>query len=233
MLPSAHFTDRFDAGRRLGVALETHLTGDGPRIVLGLPRGGIPVAARVAEELDAPLDVFMVRKLGVPGHEELGMGAIASGGARVLNSDVIADADVYASDIAHVEVLERRELARREREYRGMLPFPSLAGRTVVVVDDGAATGASMEVALRALRALGPRYIIAAVPVASRQAVARLREVADDVVCLIAPEPFFGVGLWYGDFEQVSDAEVRLLMADARRRWSAGAREHVPSGGAT
>lgn len=223
---SPHFRDRYDAGNRLGTALQRHAA-DRPLIVLGLPRGGVPVASRVAEALDAPLDICVVRKLGVPGHEELALGAIASGGARVLNEDIVDELGISADTVEQVVARETRELQRREMAYRGARHFPVLAGETVILVDDGAATGASMRVAVRALRQLGPRSLIVAVPVASRQAVQALRTVADDVVCIIEPEPFYGVGLWYGDFSETSDAEVRVLLADARRRWASAAPLHA------
>ena len=218
MLPAPHFVDRYDAGRRLGVALKKHAA-DRPRIVLGLPRGGVPVASCVAEALDAPLDIFVVRKLGVPGHEELALGAIASGGARVLNADVIGQLGISPIVIERVVADEARELERRETVYRGARRFPVLAGETVIVVDDGAATGASMRVAVIALRQLGPRAIIAALPVASLDAIETIGAVADECVSIISPDPFYGVGLWYKDFAQTADVEVRVLLADARRRW--------------
>jgi len=226
MLPTAHFVDRYDAGRRLGAALRKHAT-DRPLIVLGLPRGGVPVASCVAEALDAPLDIFVVRKLGVPGHEELALGAIASGGARVLNGDIIGQLGIAPLAIERVVAEEQRELERREATYRGTRHFPVLAGETVIVVDDGAATGASMRVAIIALRQLGPRAIIAALPVASRDSIITLKTVADEVVCLVAPDPFYGVGLWYKDFSETSDVEVRVLLADARRRWETAAPLHA------
>jgi putative phosphoribosyl transferase len=226
MLPTAHFVDRYDAGRRLGVALRKYAA-ERPLIVLGLPRGGVPVASCVAEELDAPLDIFVVRKLGVPGHEELALGAIASGGARVLNGDVIGELGVPPSAIDRVVDQEQRELARRESLYRSARHFPVIAGETVIVVDDGAATGASMRVAVIALRQLGPRAIIVAIPVASHDALSTLESVADECICLVAPEPFYGVGLWYEDFSETSDVEVRVLLADARRRWETAAPLHA------
>ena len=219
VLPRPLFVDRYAAGRRLGVALRDHAA-DRPLIVLGLPRGGVPVASCVAEALKAPLDLFVVRKLGVPGHEELALGAIASGGARVLNGDVIGQLGISSQVIEQVVVEQERELQRRIAAYRGDRRFPVLAGETVIVVDDGAATGASMRVAVTALRQLGPRAIIAALPVASVEAVRWLNGVVDECVCLFALERFYGVGLWYRDFSQVSDAEVRVLLADAQRRWS-------------
>jgi predicted phosphoribosyltransferase len=219
VLATAHFVDRYDAGRRLGVALHRYATAR-PPIVLGLPRGGVPVAACVAEALEAPLDVFIVRKLGVPGYEELALGAIASGPVRVLNDDVIDELNIPDEVVERVVAAEIRQLERREHVYRGDDPFPPIAGETVIVVDDGAATGASMRAAVLALRELEPTAIIVALPVASRDAVRLLRRVADDCTCIIAPEPFYGVGRWYGDFTQVSDEKVRILLAAARRRWA-------------
>lgn len=229
MHTTPHFIDRYDAGSRLATALRKYAA-DRPLIVLGLPRGGVPVAARVAEELGAPLDVFMVRKLGVPGHDELAFGAIASGKARVLNGEVIGHFGVSPTDIERVVAAEEKELQRRETMYRGARHFPVLAGETVIVVDDGAATGASMRVAITALRQLGPRAIIAAVPVASRDALQLLSSEANACTCIIAPEPFYGVGLWYRDFAQVSDTEVRALLADARRRWEGARPIHAGAG---
>lgn len=226
MILTPHFVDRYDAGRRLGAALRKYAT-DRPLIVLGLPRGGVPVASCVAEALNAPLDIFVVRKLGVPGHEELALGAIASGGARLLNGDVIGQLGVSPLAIESVVAQEERELHRRETTYRGTRHFPVLAGETVIVVDDGAATGASMRVAIIALRQLGPRAIVAALPLASRDAVSSLRQVGDECVCLVAPDPFYGVGVWYQDFSDTSDDEVRVLLADARRRWETAAPLHA------
>lgn len=214
------FTDRHDAGRRLGSALR-ELDIIPPLIVLGLPRGGVPVAAAVAEMLHAPLDVCIVRKLGVPGHEELAFGAVASGGARVLNPDVIRAANISRQVIKRVLSDELRELERRERLFRGDSPFPDVAAHTVILVDDGAATGASMYAGVLALRQLQPRAIVVALPVASRDAVRLLRTAADDCVSLMQPEPFYGVGAWYADFEQTTDDEVRALIAQARWRWNA------------
>jgi predicted phosphoribosyltransferase len=226
MLPKPYFVNRHDAGSRLGAALHTYAA-DRPLIVLGVPRGGVPVAARVAEELGAPLDICVVRKLGVPGHEELALGAIASGGARVLNRDVIGQLGISAQTIEHIVAREMLELHRRETAYRGAKRFPVLAGETVIVVDDGAATGASMQVAVAALRQLGPRTIVVAVPVASRQAAEILTAAADDCVCIVEPEPFYGVGLWYEGFSQVSDGEVRVFLAEAQRRWEASGPIHT------
>jgi putative phosphoribosyl transferase len=208
MIPVAVFRDRYDAGQRLGTELRS-FANDRPLIVLGLPRGGVPVAGRIADALQAPLDVFVVRKLGVPGHEEVAMGAIASGGTQVLNRDVIQHFDVSQRAIDRVIAAERRELERRETAYRDGRRLPVLVGETVIVVDDGAATGASMRVAVHALRQLGARKIVAAVPVASSDAVETLDAEADACVALVTPEPFYGVGAWYGDFSETTDAEVR------------------------
>ena len=208
----ALFTDRDDAGRRLAERLEQE-NGHGAAVVLALPRGGLPVAAPVAERFAAPLDILLVRKLGFPGHEELAMGAIASGGVRVMNDDILSFGRVSESAIRTVAEREQRELERREREYRGDRPFPELAGRNVILVDDGLATGATMEAAVRATRAYDPARVAVAVPVASRDAVRRLGGVADAVICLEQPEPFGGVGAWYGRFDQTSDDEVRAILA--------------------
>jgi putative phosphoribosyl transferase len=210
--------DRVDAGRRLGETLRARPL-ERPIIVLGLPRGGIPVAAVVAEMLDAPLDVCVVRKLGVPGHEELAFGAIASGGARVFNDDVIGALRLSADVMHHVILHEQRELSRREVAFRGSRAFPDIGNHTVIVVDDGAATGASMLAALRALRLLRPRRLIAAVPCASIEAARTLNEAADECVCLMTPEPFYGVGAWYRDFAPTADQTVRDLLIDARHRY--------------
>lgn len=212
----SRFVDRDHAGRLLGRALLRY-RGQPELIVLALPRGGVPVAARVAESLDAALDVCVVRKIGVPGHEELALGAIASGGARVFNRDVVEQLGLPASTIERLVADEERELLRRESAYRGDRPFPDLRGRSVIVVDDGAATGASMRVAVQALRQLGPRLIVAAVPIASREAARILAAEADDCVCLAEPEPFYGVGAWYEDFSQLTDADVRAALAPVGR----------------
>lgn len=206
------FRDRREAGRRLAAKL-THFGPD--TLVLALPRGGVPVAFEVAKALRAPLDVFLVRKLGVPGHEELAMGAIASGGGRVLNEDVVHSLGISERVVAGVEAKEALELKRRERLYRGERPFPALAGRTLIVVDDGLATGASMRAAALALRQHAPGKLIVAVPVAPLETCEALRSEADEVVCVACPEPFFGVGRWYEHFPQTSDAEVQELLRRA------------------
>lgn len=211
MLP---FRDRDDAGRELGSALAETLGKRDDVIVLGLPRGGVPVAAHVAEALEAPLDVFIVRKLGVPGHQELAMGAIASGGVRVLNRDVLQYMPIPQQTIDNVAEREQRELERREREYRGSRPPLDVGGKTVVIVDDGLATGSTMRAAVRALRKMNPRAIVVAVPVAAASTCEEFRRdpEVNEVVCLRTPEPFQAVGLWYDDFSQTSDEEVHELL---------------------
>ena len=211
------FRDRDDAGRKLGRALAAKLGRRDDLLILGLPRGGVPVAAHVAEALGAPLDVFIVRKLGVPGHEELAMGAIASGGVRVLNRDVLDSLPVPQKSIDAVAEREQRELERREREYRGARPPLDVRGKTVIVVDDGLATGSTMRAAVSALRKMDPRAVIVAVPVAARSTCDDFRRegAVDDIVCLFTPEPFQAVGLWYEDFAQTTDAEVHELLGTA------------------
>lgn len=209
------FRDRKAAGRRLAAALGAYADREDV-LVLGLPRGGIPVAWEVAQALDAPLDVFVVRKLGVPGHEELAMGAIATGGVMVLNEDVVRMAGVTEEDIGHVERRETAELRRREELYRGQRPAPQLAGRTVLLVDDGLATGATMRAAALASRGQEPAAVVVAVPVASAETCQKLRALVDDVVCAVTPEPFHAVGLWYERFDQTTDEEVRAILQQAR-----------------
>jgi erythromycin esterase-like protein/predicted phosphoribosyltransferase len=211
------FSDRHDAGRALAQALHGY-AGRSDAIVLALPRGGVPVAFEVATRLHLPLDVFVVRKLGVPGHEELAMGAIASGGVATVNPDVLAMLDLDAGALQAAVAREQVELERRERAYRGDREPHEFARRTVIVIDDGLATGATMRAALTALRQMqpAPAKIVAAVPVAATDACGALRAVADEVVCLHTPEPFGSVGQWYDDFDQTSDAQVRELLARAR-----------------
>jgi len=208
------FRDRDDAGRQLAAALAERLAGRDDLLILGLPRGGVPIAAHAARALGAPLDVFIVRKLGVPGHEELAMGAIASGGVRVLNREVLDSMPVPLRAIEEVAAREQRELERREREYRGARPPLDARGRTVVIIDDGLATGSTMRAAVRALRAMEPRAVIVAVPVAARETCDEFRRDpdVDDIVCLSTPEPFQAVGLWYDDFTQTTDEEVHALL---------------------
>lgn len=204
------FRDRTQAGQLLAAALERY-RGKNP-FVLGLPRGGVPVAYEVAQALRAPLDVFIVRKLGTPGQEELAMGAIASGGIRVLNQDVIHQLHIPHSTIDRVAAAETEELVRRERLYRDHLPLPGLGGRIVILVDDGLATGSTMRAAVAAVRQYQPAKVVVAVPTASRFTCEEFRGVADEVVCLDTPEPFLSVGSWYEDFRQTTDEEVRALL---------------------
>ncbi len=211
------FTDRADAGRQLAAALAGTVT-DPHALVLGLPRGGLPVAAEIAAALGSPLDVLCVRKLGVPFQRELAMGALASGGAIVRNEDVLAMVPAAESAFQRVLEEERSELERRERAYRGDAPSLDVRERTVIVVDDGLATGATMEAAVAALRSLGAKAIIVAVPVGSPEAVERIREHADAVVCLHEPRFFGSVGSFYAVFDQTGDDEVTALLAAARSR---------------
>lgn len=213
-MPS-RFRNRIDAGRQLAAALAKYANRPGV-IVLGLPRGGIPVAAEVARALHVPLDVFVVRKLGVPGHEEYAMGAIASGGVRLLDRRTVAAAGLTPAQVESVTAAERAELERRERSYRGDRPFPELTRRTVILVDDGLATGASMRAAIEALRQERPARIVVAVPVAAPETCHAFRHVADEIVCAATPEPFYAVGRWYDDFSQTTDQEVHELLASAR-----------------
>ena len=212
-MPAA-FRDRTEAGQLLAERL-TDYAGRPDVLVLALPRGGVPVAYEVARALVAPLDVFVVRKLGVPGHEELAMGAIASGGEYVLNDDVVEALRIPRHVIEAVSARELRELERRERAYRGDRPAPKVRGRTVILVDDGLATGATMRAAVHALRRLGPARIVVAVPTAAPSTCEEFRHEADECVCNITPEPFHGVGLWYEDFSQTTDDEVRDLLKRA------------------
>ena len=208
------YADRTEAGRALGARLAAELSLDDP-IVLALPRGGVPVGIEVARELDAPLDVCVVRKLGVPGHEELAMGAIASGGVRVLNEDVLATSQIDPEVIDRVAEDELRELRRREDRYRkGRGPL-EIGGRSVVLVDDGLATGATMRAAARALQNRDVGHLVIAVPIGPPDTCRAMRELADEVVCLATPTPFMGVGRWYRNFPQTRDEEVTDLL-DAR-----------------
>lgn len=212
------FADRGDAGRALAAALVPHRAATAT-LVLGLPRGGVPVAYEVAGALDLPLDVLVVRKLGLPGQPELAMGAIASGGALVRNDEVLRFVASPDEALESVRVREQAELVRREREYRGnRLPL-ELQGCTAILVDDGLATGATMAAAVRAVRSIGARRVIVAVPVASVEAHARIAALADEVVCLATPLRFSAVGQWYRDFGQTSDAEVRDLLARAHTQF--------------
>ncbi len=202
------FRNRTDAGRRLAERLVAYA--NRPHIlVLGLPRGGVPVGFEVARALGAPLDVFLVRKLGVPGYEELAMGAVATGGGRVLNDEIVRGLGISEHEIDAVVARELQEVARRERLYRGDRPPPDVGGQTVILVDDGLATGATMRAAIEALRRKQPARIVVAVPTASPDTCEALKAEADDVICAMTPEPFFAVGHWYDDFAQTTDDEVR------------------------
>ena len=214
---TAVFRDRDDAGQALAGQLEPWADHE-DLLVLALPRGGVPVAAAVAKALGAELDVLVVRKLGTPGHEELAMGAIASGGARVLNASVIDQLDIHDDQIEAEARRQQVELERRARTYRGDRPPPRVAGRTVVVVDDGFATGATMKAAVRALRLSDPRDIVVAVPVAPAGADEEMLGLADAFVAVQLPRDFHAVGLWYRDFAQTTDAEVRSALAAHERR---------------
>jgi predicted phosphoribosyltransferase len=208
------FRNRREAGARVARALAAY-AGRPDVIVLGLPRGGVPVASEVALALGAPLDVFLVRKLGVPFERELAMGAIATGGVRVLNTGIVDALAIPAQAIDAIAREEEAELARREREYRGDRPARDVRGKVVILVDDGLATGATMRAAVTALRRLAPSRIVTAVPTASAEACADMIEVADEVVCAETPEPFVAVGAWYDDFSETTDDDVRRLLADA------------------
>ena len=210
------FRDRHEAGRTLAARLQKY-AGRSDVIVLALPRGGVPVAFEVAEALGAPLDLFLVRKLGTPGHRELAMGAIASGGVRVLNPEVVRWYGISPHAIDMVAMEEQRELERRENAYReGRTPAP-VEGRTVILIDDGLATGSSMKAAVQAVKQLNPAKVMVAVPVGARETCEELSRIADDVICARMPEPFSAVGQWYLDFDQTTDEEVReLLRAHSR-----------------
>ena len=206
------FRDRAEAGRALARAL-SHYAGRDDVVVLALPRGGVPVGHEVAKQLGAPLDVFLVRKLGVPGHEELAMGAIASGGVLVLDEGVLRWLGISEQQLQKTLAKELDQLRRREAAYRDGRRLPDLKGKTVILVDDGLATGASMQAAARAVRRHEPARIVIAVPVASRATCDKFRDEVDDVVCAITPVPFHAVGNWYEDFSQTTDDEVRELLA--------------------
>jgi|SRR5689334_7633563 len=205
------FRDRAHAGQLLSKQL-TAYANRADVIVLALPRGGVPVAREIARRLHAPLDVFVVRKLGAPGQEELAMGAIASGGVRVLNQDVVESMGIPAHVIESVTVQEASELARRERLYRGDRPAPDVTGRIAILVDDGLATGATMRAAIAALRLMTPRRIVVAVPIAAVPTRREFAREVDEIVCLQTPEPFFSVGFWYDDFSQTTDEDIREML---------------------
>ena len=209
------YRDRIDAGKQLAVRLADYADRDDV-LVLALPRGGVPVAFEVAKALRAPLDIFLVRKLGVPGHEELAMGAIATGGVRVLNDDVVDYLRIPGEVIDAVAADESRELERRERTYRGNRPEPEVRGKIIILVDDGLATGSTMRAAASALRQQNPARIVVAVPVSAPQTCNEYRMGVDEIICAKTPEPFLGVGQWYRDFSQTTDEEVRDLLGKAR-----------------
>lgn len=208
------FTDRTSAGQQLGEELADY-TDREDVVVLGLPRGGVPVAFEVAKALEAPLDVFVVRKLGAPGNPELAMGAIASGGVRVMNEDVVRRLGISEADIERVAEREREELERREKAYRGARPEISVEGKIAILVDDGLATGATMRAAVNALRESDPKRIVVAVPTAPAETCAEFEDVADETICLMTPRPFFGVGGSYQDFSQTTNEQVRTLLNKA------------------
>jgi putative phosphoribosyl transferase len=208
------FRDRREAGQILARTLMAYADRQDV-IVLALPRGGVPVAWEVARALHAPLDVFLVRKLGLPGHEELAMGAIASGGVRILNADLVRALRLSPDDIEAAVEKEQHELERRERLYRDDRPAPDVHGRTVILIDDGLATGSTMRAAVAALRQQGPARIIVAVPVGAAETCAELEREVDEVICARTPEPFYAVGIWYGDFSQTTDEEVHDLLEQA------------------
>ncbi len=211
----SRYRDRRHAGRILASRLERY-GGDPDLIVLALPRGGVPVGYEVAARLRAPLDVFIVRKLGLPGNEEFAMGAVASGGVQVLNEEIVAEFDVTDADVAEITARELAELARRERAYRGDLPRLELADRTVILVDDGLATGATMTAAILGVRQHAPRRVIVGVPIASPSTCEEMSALVDDMVCAATPEHLASVGAWYANFEQTTDTEVRTLLDAAR-----------------
>lgn len=210
-----YFRNRRDAGRELARHLAAYV--DRPEVlVLALPRGGVPVAYEVARALRVALDVLLVRKLGVPGHEELAMGAVASNGMRVINADVVETLHIPAEVIDDVTRRALHDLERRGRDYRDDRRFPDVRGKTVILVDDGLATGSTMRAAVDALRQWQPGRLVIAVPTAAPQSCDEFRYLVDEVVCAITPEPFYAVGLWYDDFSQTTDDEVRTLLADAQ-----------------
>jgi predicted phosphoribosyltransferase len=211
---NTRFRDRVHAGRVLARALEDY-KGKPNLLVLALPRGGVPVAFEVARELGAPLDVFVVRKLGMPGHEEYAIGAIASGGVRILNEEAIRGFGVTDAEIDAVTAEEQMELERRERRYRDGRPAPDVRGKTVILVDDGLATGSTMRAAVEALREEGPARLVVAVPTAAPETCEDIASLVDEMVCAMTPEPYYAVGLWYDDFGQTTDEEVHDLLAIA------------------
>jgi putative phosphoribosyl transferase len=213
-METRRFRDRAEAGRLLAERLRQY-AGRDDVVVLALPRGGVPVGYEVAKALDAPLGVFVVRKVGVPGHEELALGAIASGGVLLLNDRLVHELGIGPEQLERAVAAEARELARRQAAYGG--EPPDLEGKTVILVDDGLATGATMRAAALAVRKLNPARVVVAVPVASEETCAEFEDVVDEIICQVTPRPFRAVGLWYDDFTQTSDDEVRALLAESAR----------------
>ena len=228
---AAKYRNRIEAGRLLAEKLARYAN-DPDVLVLALPRGGVPVAAEVAHALGAPFDVFLVRKLGVPNHQELAMGAIASGGVRILNQDVVRHLGIPEAVIDAVTAREWEELRRRERDYRDDRPPPDVRGRTVILIDDGLATGSTMRSAVVALRRQAPRRIVVAVPIAAPSTCEEFQDEMDEVVCARTREPFYAVGFWYKDFSQTTDDEVRALLSGQRpsplRHSAVGAGGSIP-----
>jgi len=224
------YRDRAEAGEMLARTLGHYANQPGV-LVLALPRGGVPVAYPVALALNAPLDVFIVRKLGVPGHEELAMGAIATGRVRVLNEDLIKRLGISAKAVDLATISEKAELERREALFRGDNPPPDIADQTVILVDDGLATGSTMRAAVQALRKQNPARIVVAVPIGAPETCDEFRAEADEVICAQTPEPFFAVGMWYCDFAQTTDREVHELLEEAGRRYAnpQAVEQHAPS----
>lgn len=213
----ASFRDRREAGKKLAQKLSVY-AGRQDVTVLALPRGGVPVAYEVARALNAPLDVFIVRKLGMPGREELAIGAIASGGVRVLNQDIIRILSIPDEVVEFIVRREGQELERREKLYRGGRAMPEIRDRTIILIDDGLATGASMRAAIEGVRAQHPARIVIAVPTAAIETYEALQDEVDEILCMITPEPFYGVGYWYQDFSQITDEEVRNLLQEAHHQ---------------
>lgn len=215
-LMQTRFHDRIDAGKRLADALGVYANRRDV-VVLALPRGGVPVAAQAAVKLNAPLDILLVRKLGVPFHRELGMGAIATGGIRIINKEIVDALGISTEDIETVAREEEHELERREKAYRGDVPASKVEGKTVILVDDGIATGSTILAAIAAARQLKAAHIVVAVPTVAAATYHKMRNVADDVVALLVPEEFYAVGQWYESFPQTTDQEVRQFLAEARQ----------------
>lgn len=211
------FKDRIEAGQLLAQALARYKNHPN-LLVLALPRGGVPIAHQVAKGLNAPMDIFVVRKLGMPGHEELAMGAIASGSVRIINQDVVREYNIPDDVIEAVTAKEQEELERREQKYRQGLPPLDVKNKTVILVDDGLATGATMWAAVSALREQQPALLIVGVPAAAKATCDAFRPIVDDIVCVITPEPFYAVGIWYEDFSQTTDEEVHQLMKQQKAK---------------